>query len=675
MDGPISPAAAIETGPEVEDFANALDDCISPLLKPAEKRRRLLELPQKFYENATRRLSHINPRHARLGQQDVDMDGTDGDSVPEQEEPAEEAKHLEKEVQTWDLIRRLLPLRHASDGGEGSVRNAQSSESSPSRDLLQDFLKSDSLAQERRAVLQWLQTNAASRPDIDELVKELQQNADRGDIIAHGWLHTRSAIKLRKSVTSWPHLLDKQSPSIAQSHVNKDGAPLVMHLDPDAVTRQGRKLEPQDEYFERAIWLGCFEHLRRGSNLETIRDWCQDRTDLWRAISLSAMLLAIDGPEAESAIDASALVLWRRMCFSLARQGGSDEYEKAVYGVLSGDIPSVENVAKSWDDTLFANYNALLRTQFDHYLLGQLSPEVASNLTDTFPSFDATSYHGDPRTSDQRLIQSLASHPQLGKEAREPSKALQSAFISKTMQDYLSEQGSVIGKTADDQRLLTFSSALAQRTEIDPSAYFAVDDEDGLRVVTHVYVLTALLDRLETQGDLSAGLAASPAQENILAVYTDFLRRANLKELIPLYSSILPSPRRYEVLASNLIHETEPSMRRSQLRLMKKVGIDVVQYVRSQTQLCYGMLSPSELSTSHKRKLSIIQDAPRTTRMGRALKEDFFGQDEDDVDLAHQYMTRSLEWLMLIDETWPDVLAYGTKTYKYFLGKAAHTMS
>ena len=31
------------------------------------------------------------------------------------------------------------------------------------------------------------------------------------------------------------------------------------------------------------------------------------------------------------------------MCF-LARKGGGDEYERAVYGILSGDISSVEPV-------------------------------------------------------------------------------------------------------------------------------------------------------------------------------------------------------------------------------------------------------------------------------------------------------------------------------------------
>ncbi|KAF9767859.1 hypothetical protein IL306_014929, partial [Fusarium sp. DS 682] len=291
---PIEPETFLsyEAGPEVEEFANALDDCLSPPLSNQERRERILDLPRKYYENALRRLAQVRPRMMRNGQDDVDMDADDADANSNPAS-AELVKRLEREAQTWDLLRRLLPLRYASSGtGQHAIRPPQSSVDSG--DLLKNFLASDPAARERQAVIQWLQNNAASGPNIDELARELQQNADRGDIIAHGWLHTRSSIKLRKSVTAWPHLLDRQSPAIATSFHNSDGSPLVTQLDPDAATRQGRKLEPQDEYFERAIWLGCWEHLRRGSSLETIREWCQERTEMWRAISTSALLLSAD---------------------------------------------------------------------------------------------------------------------------------------------------------------------------------------------------------------------------------------------------------------------------------------------------------------------------------------------------------------------------------------------
>jgi nuclear pore complex protein Nup107 len=663
-----SPLSVIESGPEVEEFANALDDCLSPLLKPAEKRRRLLELPQKYYDNAVRRLSHHDPRRARLSYDEMDVEGDDGDYTNDTEERGAETRRLEKEVQTWDLFRRLLPLRYAERQGKASLRQSVSAQST-SGDLLHQFLESDTLAQERRAVLQWLQSNAASRPDIDDLVQDLQQNADRGDIIAHGWLHTRSSIKLRKGVTSWSGLLDKQSPNVSDSHSTSKGDPLVTQLDPDATTRQDRKLQPQDEFFERAIWLGCFEHLRRGSSLDTIRDWCAERTEMWRSISMSAMLLSVDDKDPVPDTDASSLALWRRMCYGLARQGGTDDYERAVYGVLSGDVPSVEKVSKNWDDQLFAKYNSLLRTQFDHFLLSLCPADVASDLTGTFSTFDTIQFHTDKDASAQ-LISSLATHPEFGKEAREPNKALQAALIANELGKYLYDQGRAISETADAEDQLIFASASRAQSVTNMESFFQSNDLDGLRIVAHVFLLTTLLDSMDGKQDGSGATSAEDVQGNTLAGYTTFLRRANLKELIPLYCSVLERPRCYEVLTSNMILETDPESRRNQLRLMKKVGIDIGEYVRFQASVYFKGLGQAKPQSVGKRKLSILDDKPSSARAGKGIKADFFGSDEDEVEDLHQYMARSLEWMMLIDETWPDVFAYGAQAYKFFLSKS-----
>lgn len=662
--------SAIEAGPEVEEFANALDDCLSPLLKPAEKRRRILGLPQKYYDNAFKRLKNLDPKRARLSYDDMDIEGDDADFTNESDDRQAELIRLEKEVQTWDLFRRLLPLRYAERQEKGSsLRQSMSAQPTPG-DLLHEFLESDTIAQERRAVLQWLQSNAASRPDIDDLVHDLQQNADRGDIIAHSWLHTRSSIKLRKSVTSWSGVLDKQSATVMDTHTTNSGDPLVTQLDPDATTRQNRKLQPQDEFFERAIWLGCFEHLRRGSSMNTIRDWCQERTEMWRAISMSAMLLSLDDKESVPETDASSLALWRRMCSSLARQGGCDEYERAVYGVLSGDMSSVEKVAKSWDDGLFAKYNALLRTQFDRFLLGRCPSDVAADLTRTFSTFDATQF-GDQNTGAQS-IKSLAAHPDFGKEAREPSKAVQAAFIANDLENYLYGQGRAISQDLAEEGQLVFAQASRTQSDAELESYFKSADLDGLRIITHVYLLTTILDNMDgrTRGLALDSGSQQVVQGNTLAGYTRYLWRASLKELIPLYCSVLEGSRRYEVLTSNMILETDPDTRRNQLRLMKRVGIDIAEYVRFQAAIYYKGLEPAKSQDSDRRKLSIVDTKEPSARVGRGIKADFFGADDDEVEDLHQYMARSLEWMLLIDETWPDVFAYGAQAYKFFLGKS-----
>src|SRR5690606_15420351 len=145
------------------------------------------------------------------------------------------------EAETWGLLRRLVPIRYPEVESASSRPSRLASRSSQQKGLWHEVVRSDPLVKERSAVLQWLQTTAADGPNIDALVEDLQKNADRGDIIAHGWIHTKSTIKFRKGVVAWPHVLDPSSPEVAQSLLSSSKSPLVTQLDPDSITRQGRK--------------------------------------------------------------------------------------------------------------------------------------------------------------------------------------------------------------------------------------------------------------------------------------------------------------------------------------------------------------------------------------------------------------------------------------------------
>lgn len=666
----------LDLGNEFEQFANDLDDCLSPLLSLNEKRERILELPRKYHDNALKRLAKLRPAKHRYGSRDVDMDDADGE-IDGDPSDSDRINLVEKEAQTWDLLRRLLPLRHqAADAQTNRSRFQTLADKNAASNTLYQFLNTDTDAKERRAVLQWLQNNAASGPEIDELTRELQQNAERGDIIASGWLHTRSAIKLKKGVTGWGQLLDRQSGNISKSHTTKSGDPLVTQLDPDARTRQGRKLEPQDEYFERASWLGCFEHLRRGSDLETLRVWCQERTEMWRAVSLSAMLLSANDDEPSPVVDATALTLWRRMCFGLARQGGSDDYERAVYGVLSGDILSVEKVASTWDDRLFAHYNALLRTQIDQFLLSQCPKDIVSNLTTTFPTVDTVQPDGDSASAVKRLLKTLET--QEDQSTFEPHKALQAAIVGKQTHEFLVDQGLALGgsETQPDAGKSLFGTG--QESRVQSNRFFKLGEQEGLRVVAHVFALLSVLERLEEEerglqrrDAALLGPGRRTAQENIVAQYADLLRRGGLQELIPLYCSLLQPPRLYEVLSANLIQEDHLDKRLTQLKLIKRANINVLEFVQTQASFLYDKVTRESDARAFEARDSfvILEKEPPSTRTGRTIKADFFGEDEDAVDCKHDHLIKSLEWLLLVDETWAEVFSAGTRIYKYFLRK------
>ncbi|RCI11441.1 hypothetical protein L249_7333 [Ophiocordyceps polyrhachis-furcata BCC 54312] len=672
-----SSMAKITPGPLVEAFASALDGCIVPNLSATEKRAQILDLPRKFHESAIRRLMQKRPRRSRDGNDDVDMEVDEKDNTKAKSKQQEKVKMLEKEVQLWDLVRRLLPLRYSGSQTASSLFDVTAAQSKPLQaSSLDVFVDADPVIKERRAVLQWLQTTAASGPDIDELARDLQQNADRGDIIAHGWLHTRSRIKLRKNITAWPYLLDKQDPSVAASHTNSDGSLLVTHLDPDAATRQVRKLEPQDEYFERAIWLGCFEHLRRGSSLETIRGWCHERTEMWRAISMSGILLSADGKDRLTEVPPKSLVVWRRMCLSLARNGGTDDYERAVYGLLSGDIPSVEKVAKGWDDYLFAHFNALVRSQIDTFLLGLCPPELTSKLAHAFPPTDAIQFRLDLDSAEKRLIATLESQKDTRGDALEPHKALQASLIANDLDRHLYEQARILVEDAsnDPQSSLLPLDPLPMRPmmrgkdDFVREKFFRLEQHEGLRIVSHVCVLISLLRQLDEKEGISRFTlkfsGTDSALENIIAAYADFLQRANQKELIPLYCTVLKPPRRYEVLSWNMIKETDASRRMTQLKIMEKLGTSVLDFARTLAKLVFAQIEKSAGHVAETKPFSIIAPGPKH----ELLINPVFGADKGSAEISRmdEQIIRCLEWLFLVDTAWPELLHFGVKAYKFF---------
>ncbi|KAL2154147.1 hypothetical protein VTH82DRAFT_2823 [Thermothelomyces myriococcoides] len=667
--------SAIRAGEEVDYFAAQLDRYnTGPAGSAAEKRAQVFRLVESYYTYTRKRADRLRERQPqersarggswqRGGSTDMEIDEVDNGN---NSRPSEELRRVEEEAQTWDLLRRILPLRYRDQAGL-QPRNVDDVSTRSRRQWWNEFLISDSVARERKVVLEWLQSSASYGPPIDEVVSELQQNADRGDILAHGWLHTRHKIKLQKSVNGYQGVLDPRDPAAAQAHLGSNT--LVTQLDPDAVTRQGRKLEPHDEFFERAIWLGCFEMLRRGCSMSEIREWCAERTELWRAASIAPLPLSNPEDEEQPDFEPSALVLWRRMCFAASRDGGTGEYDRAVYGLLAGDIASVEKVCKSWDDFLFAHYNALLRTQFDMYL-AKHGGVAAAKAAEQFPSFNAVFHHSDPMTVSKRLIASLETDSRTRKEALRASKALQGAIVANDVDRHLFHQGIVLSRHANQKQKskLIHEVPLPTLETFCQDKFFDLADHHGLRVLAHVLIIISTLDRLtgfaEEKGVLQI---RHRAQENIIAAYVSYLRLASLEELIPLYCSKLYGARLYETLSRNLIHIVDNDARSHQLTIMRKLGLDLAEFVKRQPEIYLDDVRDKMLPCEAKGQFKILEDGPATLKYGRLVKPDFFGEDADFVDHEDDLIIRAMEWLMLVPGQFVETCAYAIRVYKYLL--------
>lgn len=663
--------STIRAGDQVDYFAAQLDRYNTDLTpSSAEKRAQVFKLVDCYYTYARKRADRLRERQPRerslrggsrrrSGSADMEVDEIDDGLL-------DEVRRVEEEAQTWDLLRRILPLRYR-DSVASQPKTVDDASTKTRRQWWNEFLVSDSVARERKIVLEWLQSSASYGPPIDEVVSDLQQSAERGDILAHGWLHTRHKIKLQKSVNGYQGVLDPRDPAAAESHLASNT--LITQLDPDAVTRQARKLEPQDEFFERAIWLGCFEMLRRGCSMPEIREWCSVRTELWRAASIAPLPLSNPEDEEQLEFKPSSLVLWRRMCFATAREGGTSDHDRAVYGLLAGDLPSVEKVCRSWDDFLFAHYNALLRTQFDSFLVKR-GGDDAAGAAPQFPAFNAVQHHSDPMTVGKRLITSLETDPRTSKEAARAAKALQGAIVANEVDGHLYRQGVMLSKHANQRQKskLIPELSLPAQDKFDPAKYIDLADHEGLRIVAHVVIIISTLDRLGGfTNDSGLFQARHQAQEHIIAAYISYLRLANLEEMIPLYCSKLSGNRLYETLSRNLIHIVDDGARARQLTIMRKLGLDLAQFAKRQPRIYLDDMEDGLLSCEAKGRFKILESGPATLKYGRVVKPDFFGEDAEFVDQEDDVIIRSMEWLMLVPGAFVETCTYAIRIYKYFL--------
>ncbi|KAI9665232.1 MAG: Nucleoporin nup84 [Trizodia sp. TS-e1964] len=720
-----SPSATSNKGkriePEVERFAELLDtkspsngllsrppnirhenamDLIREYRNAAGEARKRLRDRQVSAERSTssrnRELGRDPRTSAQREDSDLDMDDffdeAEGGIEPDAEPKSEvgDLSHWELEDSIWDILHDLLPLHYPNPGSmandnkeEQLKRVGHTTRYTSEAKIWEKFLIIDDSAREWNIVLKWLkQMDEKSSPDVDEVVRKLEQNAERGmGLHAPGWLHTKEKIKAQRRLRAWPQTLDPQSPGVASALLNSnkvDG--LVTQLDPDAVTRQKRTLEKPDQYFEEAIWRACWTMLRRGKDKEYILGWCARRLETWRAASMSGSEPAwdstIDGHR-EIDLDSDqrpisqvtgnrSRALWRRMCYQLCLRAGLSDYERAVYGALSGDLPSVEKIASTWYDHMFAHYNALLLTQFDKYLQQHFPDRVPLEMAQKFPLFDALKYHGEPAETHQigtNIIKRLRNEKvRVGDLFGEALQMLQASIIAKDFISYSYEVGRFISRFVLKKSTSRFIDYIpldrhpeAWDPDFDGDCIY-LRDYQRLRLLVHILFIHQDLGVIPSD--------PSGAYDNIIYSYILFLRDSGKMELVPLYVSRLSEENQLQSLAIIFSDVTDSMQRSKFVSLMCGLGLNPRDFLR--ILMNNALRDPQIVHTEEMDDL--IQTTADDRYPGWKLRKDFMGPKASEAD---ERLIRCFEWNLNVEGDWCRTFVVGTRLYQLFL-KCGH---
>lgn len=671
-------ATAERVGRQVERFAETLDRLSRRNDQPPHDCRQVLPTINAYLEIARDTVHHLQTLHAPERRQRLVREKRRQSCNSKSHSPADTSKdqdamttiedleRWQQEQQTWDLLgltlqgEKPIPSRERvvttqGDQGLRPTGHKEVHQYSPEKDVWDNYLASDDEAWERYAIVEWLKRCADhSGQDIEHVVEHLESDADRGSgLWAHSWLYTKEAIKGQKRLRSWPRALEPDDPGLDSSLTNSERTKtLVTQLDPDAITRQDRILEKQDYYHERAIWLACWEMLRRGKDWEFIHEWCHERVETWRATTFRGDLRISRDAHWQSQC------LWRKACALAAKDGGTDEYEKAVYGVLSGHLASVEQVSHSWNDFLFAHYNAALLHGYDQFIklnFAQRLPRSLGNQRGTF----CYSVHAEqhPHTGKQ-LVERMLELEFSKQEALESIKMLQGSLIAHNFDEFVVKQGIRLTQSAKTQSQSKILRPLNNGLTAEvATTHITMQDHDLLRILTHIIFIYQ--DLGHDFGDNDRLFAV----ESIVVAYIDYLSKAGKQQLLPLYASRLSTQRSMTCLARQLPSIQHRDERQTMMRLMHRAGINVPGVLGMQLQMIVEDTPPKEATSLSDYRLDILEKASGEGSTIRQIKSQFLGRHilNDQEDLV-----RAFEWFQLLEGHWQQTMTVGTVVYKHF---------
>lgn len=517
----------------------------------------------------------------------------ESDATPELDS-VKELREWQAELATWELVQIMVEHYHHPPGTDAAAtKAAQLKEAGgtarfcKNSEIWDRFLILDDQAKEKALVLRWLQKTAQStQSEIEAITRELERSSGHhAQVWTNGWQHTKAKIKQTKRLEGAAQPL--------KASVNLQGEDrtlnLVTQLDPDVAARQNRALDPSDDFYERAVWMVCYEMLRRGLPWKHIVEYCHDRNEAWRGVSMGvADDTHVDGlPNLEGP---TVGYLFRRMCFHAAR-GARSSYEGAVYGLLSGDLKQVQIVSKSWEDQLYAYYNALLLSRFDTYLIQQHRTRVPENLAQKFVFQDAVANLGTWKDSPQAVIALLKQQQLTKNQSIDPMKLIQCDLIGRDLENLVLKVGVALAEMLQhDERFQNLiihpDSSTAHRTSkpegthrtftVEPWYQAVVSDPHAFRILVHVFI--AFQNGFKTI-DSKADSKRWIAMDNVIAAYIEFLRISKRIQLIPIYGAQLLPDRAVYCLSRVLPDIKNSEEQRSWVGLLNFYGIDVITIV------------------------------------------------------------------------------------------------
>lgn len=483
--------------------------------------------------------------------------------------------HWELECRTWDLVQRLYLERTKTEQVGPPIHSYVSNHA-----LEQYLYQTSTEAAESKVVLDWLQDGGHSPTRLES----------RGN----RWFYTKEHIESRRRLGSV-----SQSDSIVAS------------IDPDAPIREGKRLEEKDVEFERNLLKTMYLHIRAGE-YDQAAEIARESGNQWRAASLQGCVERRD-PEVDGTGESATMEgnvnkpLWRRMCYALARQSGIDIYERAMYGALCGDLMTVLPVCPTWDDRMWASFNAMNQSKVETFLKSHGRVQLKQDFP--VPNYDHLTSH--------IILDGLVQHEDEGirHDAMSPLRMIQARLISNQVDALLLDV---------QQQLLSVQKGGDANVASSPHV---------VRIMTHLILALRQMNFVLPED----------ASNTVLQAYVELLASMRQGDAVALYASQLPPDIAVESLSRYLTLVEDEELRKQQLRLTAESGIDVRATILRTVEIVF-----EEILSNWSLDEGLID-------IRRTLTPD------------EERSIRALEWLKLDDSLRNETVILGNNLYRKLL--------
>ncbi|QLQ77997.1 hypothetical protein HG537_0A02440 [Torulaspora globosa] len=322
------------------------------------------------------------------------------------------------------------------------------------------------------------------------------------------------------------------------------------------------QLDPKDKEEDSIFFKYIYELLIAGKIEEALEE-CKLSDNLTISMILCGMQVYVDpridtqvSDDFESRQGIKKHALWRRTVYSLAKDPKLNQYERAIYCFLAGDIPPEGITDKAgWDSGLLLYLNQILQIEVENYLKNQ-NKISKDELILPMPSHALDL---------QNVLNLLSSR--YPAESEHPIRVLMGGIILDTLQSVLHSAVKLL-----------LEMIQGQTTENDMA-----DKPYLLRIVTHMSIVLDLVN---------PGIISPRDKSKLITAYLSIMKLHNLYEVIPVYISFLQTEDVIEAYSFILSTLEDQQVRAEQLEISNFLRLPTSNILRKTAERVFAETEP-----------------------------------------------------------------------------------